>query len=83
MFALEREIGFAEVARDYHQTIEKDHGRIETGRCWAISAPEFRAWSLALTEPAFTYPSSPPRDRPTPHPPRNQELSHKKPFSNL
>ena len=41
MFTLEKENGFADVAHDYHQTIEKDHGRIETRRCWAISAPEF------------------------------------------
>ena len=44
MFTLEKENGFADVAHDYHQTIEKDHGRIETRRCWAISAPEFLAY---------------------------------------
>ena len=44
MFTLEKEDGFADVAHDYHQTIEKDHGRIETRRCWAISVPEFLAY---------------------------------------
>ena len=44
MFTLEKENGFADVAHDYHQTIEKDHCRIETRRCWAISAPEFLAY---------------------------------------
>ena len=41
MFKLERESEFAHVPHDYHQTVEKDHGRIETRRCWVISTPEF------------------------------------------
>ncbi|MDE0311861.1 MAG: ISAs1 family transposase [Caldilineaceae bacterium] len=44
MFTLERQNEFADVAHDFHQTIEKDHGRIETRRCWVISAPEFLAY---------------------------------------
>ena len=44
MFTLEKENGFADVAHDYHQTIEKDHGRIETRRCWVVSDPEFLAY---------------------------------------
>ena len=53
MFTLEKEDGYADVAHDDHQTIEVDHVRIETRRCWAISAPEIltrmnpdQAWSL-------------------------------------
>ena len=41
MFKLERESEFAHNPPDYHQTVEKDHGRIETRRCWVISTPEF------------------------------------------
>ena len=44
MFTLEKQNGFADVAHDFHQTIEKDHGRIETRRCWVISDPEFLAY---------------------------------------
>ena len=44
MFTLEKQNEFADVAHDFHQTIEKDHGRIETRRCWVISAPEFLAY---------------------------------------
>lgn len=39
MFTLEKQNGFADAAHDFHQTIEKDHGRIETRRCWVISDP--------------------------------------------
>jgi len=31
---------FTAYAYDYAQTINKDHGRIETRQCWTISAPE-------------------------------------------
>ena len=41
MFTLERQNEFAGVPHDDHQTVAKDHGRIETRRCWLISAPEF------------------------------------------
>ena len=44
MFTLERQNEFADVAHDFHQTIEKDHGRIETRRCWVVSDPEFLAY---------------------------------------
>ena len=44
MFTLEKQNEFADVAHDFHQTIEKDHGRIETRRCWVFSAPEFLAY---------------------------------------
>ncbi len=44
MFTLEKQNEFADVAHDFHQTIEKDRGRIETGRGWVISAPECLAY---------------------------------------
>jgi predicted transposase YbfD/YdcC len=30
---------FRDIAHDFHQTVEKDHGRIETRRCWTIAEP--------------------------------------------
>ena len=44
MFTLEKHNEFADVAHDYHQTIEKNHGRIETRHCRVFSAPEFLAY---------------------------------------
>ena len=41
LFAYAREIEFKDVAHDFHQTVEKDHGRLETRRYWTISEPEF------------------------------------------
>ena len=41
MFTLERKSEFAHLPHDYYQTVSKDHGRIETRRCWVVSAPEF------------------------------------------
>ena len=41
LFAYAQEVEFEDVAHDYHQTVEKDHGRIETRRYWTISDPEF------------------------------------------
>jgi predicted transposase YbfD/YdcC len=32
---------FRDVAHDFHQTVEKDHGRIETRRCWTIAEPGY------------------------------------------
>jgi len=32
---------FREVAHDFHQTVEKDHGRMETRRCWTITEPRY------------------------------------------
>ena len=44
MFRLERQNGFADLRLDSCQTVEKDHGRIETRRCWVTSDPEFLAY---------------------------------------
>jgi predicted transposase YbfD/YdcC len=41
LFAYAQEISFRDVANDFHQTIDKDHGRIEIRRHWTISEPEF------------------------------------------
>ena len=41
LFAYERRTGFAGADHDFHETVNKGHGRIETRRCWAISDPEY------------------------------------------
>ena len=43
-FARARETGFAGMAHTSHETIEKDHGRIELRRCWATDDPAVLAW---------------------------------------
>jgi predicted transposase YbfD/YdcC len=32
---------FRDVAHDFHQTVEKNHGRIEIRRCWTIAEPGY------------------------------------------
>ena len=51
VFATARAVDFKEVAHDQTHSTGKDHGRIETRRCWAISAPrelsylrDYREW---------------------------------------
>lgn len=43
IFALEfdQPMPFADIDHDFSQTIEKNHGRIETRQCWTISEPDF------------------------------------------
>jgi predicted transposase YbfD/YdcC len=41
LFAYAHEINFANIAGDFYQTIEKDHGRLEIRRYWTIFEPEF------------------------------------------
>jgi predicted transposase YbfD/YdcC len=41
LFTYAQETNFTDVAHGFHQTIEKDHGRIEIRRHWTISEPEF------------------------------------------
>lgn len=43
LFAGAAEVAFREVPHTYHQTTNKDHGRIEVRQCWAISDPEYLA----------------------------------------
>jgi predicted transposase YbfD/YdcC len=40
-FKEERKINFKGIAHDYYQTVEKNHGRLETRRYWTISEPEY------------------------------------------
>jgi predicted transposase YbfD/YdcC len=35
---------------DYHKTVEKDHGRIETRECWTTSDPEYLKHIASLAE---------------------------------
>jgi predicted transposase YbfD/YdcC len=44
LFAYAQEINFQEVAHDFHQRVDKDHGRLEIRRHWIISDPEFITW---------------------------------------
>ena len=44
MFAYAQEINFQNVAHDFHQMVDKDHGRLEVRRHWTISVPEFITW---------------------------------------
>ena len=43
-FELARTSRFDDVEHDYCETIHKGHGRIETRRCWAVSAPELLSY---------------------------------------
>ena len=40
-FAVEQAEAFESCDHDCHQTVNNNHGRIETRRCWAIRAPEY------------------------------------------
>ena len=41
LFTYERSTGFRKCAHDFHQTLEKGHGGIETRRCGAVAGPEY------------------------------------------
>jgi predicted transposase YbfD/YdcC len=41
LFEYAQEIGFRDVEHDFHQALNKGHGRIEERQCWTISDPEF------------------------------------------
>jgi predicted transposase YbfD/YdcC len=41
LFAYARQINFQNIAHDFHETIDKGHGRIEIRRHWTIADPEF------------------------------------------
>ena len=43
-FAAASGLGFAGVEHDFHQRVEKGHGRIETRRCWSIADAEQIDW---------------------------------------
>ncbi len=40
-FAVERAEGFEGCDHDFHKTVNKNHGRIETRRCWVIGTPAY------------------------------------------
>lgn len=44
LLASAQEISFRDVAHDFYQTVEKNHGRLEIRRHWTISDPEFMAF---------------------------------------
>jgi len=35
---------FRDVAHDFHQTVEKNHGRLEVRRCWTMAEPSYLAY---------------------------------------
>ena len=39
-FEQARQTGFASLDHDFHETVNKGHGRIETRRCWSVSDPD-------------------------------------------
>ena len=41
LFASAQEVEFQEVSHEFHQTVDKGHGRIEVRRHWIIDEPEF------------------------------------------
>lgn len=41
LFAYAQEVDYQEIAHDFHQSVEKNHGRLEKRRYWTISEPEF------------------------------------------
>lgn len=41
LFVYAQEIGFKDVAHDFHKTVNKGHGRIEIRQHWTISEPDF------------------------------------------
>ena len=40
-FAVEQAEVFEGCDHDFHQTVRKNHGRIETRRCWVLGTPEY------------------------------------------
>jgi predicted transposase YbfD/YdcC len=41
LLAYAQEVDFKDVVHDYHQSVNKDHGRLEVRQYWTISDPEF------------------------------------------
>jgi predicted transposase YbfD/YdcC len=44
LFAGFAECRFHEVEYDYHETVNKDHGRLEIRRCWVVTHPDYLAY---------------------------------------
>ena len=51
-FAVEQAEGFEGCDHDFHQTVNKNHGRIETRRCWALGTSEY----IRYVDPDGTWP---------------------------
>ncbi len=51
-FAVEQQEGFEGCVHDFHQTVGKGHGWIETRRCWVIGTPEYQHY----VDPHQTWP---------------------------
>ncbi len=43
-FAVEQAEGFKGCDHDFHQIVNKNHGRIETRRCWVLGTPEYSCY---------------------------------------
>ncbi len=41
LFAYAQKVDYQEIAHDFHQTVEENHGRLEKRRYWTISEPKF------------------------------------------
>ncbi len=50
--AVEQAEGFEGCDHDFHQTVNKNHGRIETRRCWALGTSEY----IRYVDPDGTWP---------------------------
>src|SRR5206468_6174292 len=46
-FAQARASGFADVQHDFHQAVDKGHGRLEIRRRWVIADPDVLVWLQA------------------------------------
>lgn len=44
LFAGFEECRFHDVESDYHETVNKDHGRLEIRRCWVVTHPDYLAY---------------------------------------
>ena len=51
-FAVEQAEAFEGCDHDFHKTVNKNHGRIETRRCWALGTPEY----LQFVDPDGAWP---------------------------
>ena len=52
LFAFAQETHFEQIAHDFYQTVEKNHGRLETRQYWTIFEPEF----IAYLDPTHKWP---------------------------
>lgn len=48
MFAYFEQEEFADIAHDYHKTVDKGHGRIEIRECWAFTPHEWQTYFRTL-----------------------------------